>query len=45
MLRLLDTEEAQDSLLFLLLFANNDIHVPSKFTSQVQDPPDVNEII
>ena len=39
----LNMEGAQYSLLFHLFSMANDIYVPSKPTSQVQDPPNLNE--
>jgi hypothetical protein len=41
----LNTKGTQDPLSFLLFSMANDVHAPSEPTSQVQDPPDLNEII
>jgi hypothetical protein len=41
----LNTEGTQDSLSFLLFSTMNDVYVPSKPTSQIQDPPNLNKII
>jgi hypothetical protein len=41
----LKVEGTQYSLLFPLFSMANDIHVPLEPTSQVQDPPDLNETI
>jgi hypothetical protein len=41
----LNIEETQGSLLFPVFSTVNDVHVPSKPTSQIQDPIDLNEII
>jgi hypothetical protein len=41
----LSTKRTQDSLSFLVFSTANDVHVPSESISQIQDPPDLNEII
>ena len=41
----LDSQGTQDSLSFSVFSTANDVHIPSKSTSQIQDPSDVNEII
>ena len=40
-----NTEGIQDSLSILVFSTVNDVHAPSKPTSQIQDPSDVNKII
>jgi hypothetical protein len=41
----LHTKRTQDSLLFPVFSTANDVHAPLEPTSQIQDPPDLNEII
>jgi hypothetical protein len=41
----LNIEGTQDSLSFPVFSTANDVHAPSEPTSQIQDPPDLNEII
>ena len=40
-----NTEGTQDSLSFLVFSMANDVYAPSKPTSQIQNPSDVNKII